>query len=79
MIINASSDEKAFLPKKKNFYERFRKDLFVECTRKKFILKKHVKARGVGGNHKREEIALRHEKLMIVSLEIYDPLFHSQL
>lgn len=33
----------------------------------------------MGGSLKQEEIALGHEKLMIVSVEIYEPLFHSQL
>lgn len=59
MILNASSDEKAFLTKKKTFIEHFRKDLFVECTQKKFIMKEHIKTRGVGGNHKQEEIAIK--------------------
>ena len=36
---------KRFCQKNKTFIERFREDLFVECTQKKFILKEHVKTK----------------------------------
>jgi hypothetical protein len=67
--------QESFLPKKIIIeHSKNLEDLFEECTQKKFISKEHIYARG-WKSLAREEIALRLGKLMIISLEIYVPLF----